>query len=138
VQRAILEIAVIPFDVRLANFLDSVSFIADEELQRAVWVSGRQGVSSVITLGELYAQFFDDNDLDNFIADDLDTSPLSGEQKKAIRQLRDALNDFSKAPGKMPNAMSDAELVDDPEWKRLVRLARATLTVFSKRPDIPS
>jgi hypothetical protein len=133
-----LENAVIPLDVRLANFLDSVSFVADTDRQRAMWVTGTRGVSSVISLGELYSQFFDDNDIDNFIADELDTSPLSGEQKKAIRVFRDALNDFSKGPGKMPKAISDAEVIDDPEWGCLVRLAEVTLTTFGKRTDVKS
>lgn len=122
----------IPFDVRLVNFLGSASFIADKSLQRAMWIDGNTKVSSVISLGELYAQFFDDNDIDNFIADELDTAPLTNEQKNAIRSLRDALNDFSKAPGKTSKEMNDADVIEDPEWGDLIRLARATLTVFEK------
>jgi hypothetical protein len=124
---------VIPFDIRLANFLDSVSFVADKTRQRAMWVEGNTKVSSVISLGELYAQFFDDNDIDNFIADDLDAAPLTNEQKNAIRSIRDALNDFSKAPGKTANQVRDADVIDDPEWGNLIGLAQATLTFFGKQ-----
>lgn len=129
------ENAVISFDVRLANFLDSVSFIADKTRQRAMWVEGNTKVSSVISLGELYAQFFDDNDIDNFIADDLETAPLTNEQKDAIRSIRDALNDFSKAPGKTAHQLSDAYVIDDPEWANLTKLAQVTLTFFGKHVD---
>lgn len=123
----------IPFDVRLTNFLDSVCFIADKTRQREIWVEGNTKVSSVISLGELYAQFFDDNDIDNFIADELDTACLTAEQKDAIRSFRDALNSFSKAPGKAANQLSDADVIDDPEWGTLVRLAQLTLTLFGKQ-----
>jgi hypothetical protein len=47
-----------------------------------MWVERSEKISSVISLGELYAQFFDDNDIDNFIADEIDKSPLTQEQKK--------------------------------------------------------
>jgi len=126
---------VIPFNVRLANFLDSVSFVADKGRQRAMWVEGNTKVSSVISLGELYAQFFDDNDIDNFIADELDAAPLTNEQKDAIRSIRDALNGFSKAPGKTANQVNDADVIDDPEWGNLIRLAQATLILFGKYVD---
>lgn len=132
VVRVHWENAVIPLDVRLANFLDSVSFVADKNRQRAAWVDGDTKASSVISLGELYAQFFDDNDIDNFIADDLGAAPLTSEQKDAIRSVRDALNDFSKAPGKPASQLSSADVIDDPEWGNLIRLAQATLTVFGK------
>jgi len=98
-----------------------------------MWVAGTQGVSSVISLGELYAQFFDDNDIDNFIEDELDVSPLAIEQRHAIRSFRDALNGFSKAPGKLSQPMSDADVIDDQEWNELVRLAQSTLTTFGAR-----
>ena len=126
----------IPFDVRLANFLDTVSFIADTKRQRAVWVERGQGVSSVISLGELYAQFFDDNDIDNFIADDLDRSALTVEQRISIRRFRDALNKFSKAPGVSFQAVREEELVDDLEWSELVALAKSTLGMFRNDDNV--
>lgn len=119
----------IPLEIRIQNFLDSVSFIADERRQRAMWIEGDPGKSFKISLGELYAQFFDDNDIDNFINDELDASPLPLEQRKAIRAFRDALNRFGKAPGKR-NAGNDSELIGDPEWNELVDLAKSTLVTF--------
>ena len=117
----------IPLDVRIANFLDSVAFVADKKQQYAMWVKHDQSVSSVISLGELYAQFFDDNDIDNFVEYELDLSKLTSEQKQAIRSFRNALNAFSKAPGKVTHPLSDADVIDDPEWNELVKLAQYTL-----------
>lgn len=47
-----------------------------------MWVDRSEKISSVVLLGELYAQFFDDNDIDNFIVDEIDKSLLTQEQKK--------------------------------------------------------
>jgi hypothetical protein len=91
-----------------------------------------QGVSSVISLDELYCQCFDDNDLDNFIEEVLDTSPLTAEQRLAIRSFRDALNNFSEAREEIPQPMSDANVIDDPNWKELVNVAKSTLSVFGR------
>jgi hypothetical protein len=123
---------VISLDTRLENFLGIVSFVADKKQQYAMWVKHSQGVSSVISLNELYCQFFDDNDIDNFIEDELNTSPLTSVQRDAIRSFRDALNSFSKTLEKMPQPMSDAGVIENPEWNELVKLAQFTLTVFSK------
>lgn len=123
----------ISFEVRLANFLDSVSFIASKTRQHAAWVDRNEEISSVISLGELYAQFFDDNDIDNFIAEDMDAAPLTAEQKNAIRSIRDALNNFGGAPGKNLSSSSDVNVINDPEWGRLVRLSQEALILFGKR-----
>ncbi len=125
----------IPLDVRLKNFLDSVSFFADKRRQHAMWVEGDPGESFMISLGELYAQFFDDNDIDNFIADELDATPWTPEQREAVRSFRDALNNFSKAPGRPENSTKEADLVNDPEWNRVVALAKSTLAKFASSRD---
>lgn len=129
----ILEVFVISLETRLENFLGDVSFVADKEQQRAMWFAHSEGVSSVISLDELYCQFFDDNDLDNFISEELDKSPLTIEQRIAIRSFRDALNRFSDAREKFPLPISDADVIDDPQWNELVTLAQSTLTVFGKK-----
>jgi len=120
----------ISFDVRISNFLGTLSFMADINCQRLMWKDKVLGISSIISLGELYAQFFDDNDLDNFIDDELDTSPLTEEQRDGIRAVRDALNGFSKAPSKEREPVNDAALLLDPEWNQLVLLAQTVLKLF--------
>ena len=120
----------ISLEVRVKNFLESVSLFADEGKQGDMWIDGKAVDSFVVSLGELYAQFFDDNDIDNFIADELDGTSLTLKQRAAIRTFRDALNAFSKAPGKPASFTDDALLLSDPEWKRLVELAKSTIVEF--------
>lgn len=122
----------ISLDVRLKNFLDSVSIVADEKRQHEMWIERCPPEGSfMISLGELYAQFFDDNDIDSFIAEELDRAPLRADQRLAIRSFRDALNSFSKAPGKSESFKNDADLIKDPEWKQLTVLAKVTLGAFA-------
>jgi hypothetical protein len=130
ISRVVAVIDMIPFDIRMQNFLDSLSFMADISRQRAMWETKALGRSSVISLGELYAQFFDDNDLDNFVQEELDTSPLTEKQRDGIRAIRDALNGFSKAPTKEREPVNDAALMYDPEWNKLVVLAQMVLKLF--------
>lgn len=120
----------ISIEIRIKNFLDSVALVADEQKQVNMWVDGKAVDSFVVSLGELYAQFFDDNDIDNFIANELDGASLSSGQCAAIRAFRDAMNAFSKAPGKPANFADDAFLLSDPEWKKLVEIAKSTIAEF--------
>lgn len=120
----------IPLEVRLANFIDSVSFVADKDRQRLVWVQRAKGVSSVYSLGELYSQFFDDNEIDDFIDHEMMNAPLSNAQREAIRRFRDALNAFSGSPGKGGGMKLESALIDDPEWNELVELATLTKNLF--------
>jgi hypothetical protein len=121
----------ITLDTRITNFLGSVAFLADKKRQTAMWRDHASNLSSVISMGELYAQFFDDNDIDNFIRDELDSAPLTELQRRSIRAVRDALNEFSKAPGTPNHPIDDADLIDDPEWTEIVRLAQTTLGTFA-------
>lgn len=118
----------IPLNIRIANFLDSVSFVADKNAQYSMWGGGDRSISSVISLGELYAQFFDDNNIDDFIEKDLFSSLLDEKEKEAIVFFRDKLRDFSKAPGK--NEINDAEIIEDSEWNDLIDIAKSTLKIF--------
>ena len=122
----------IPLEVRVKNFLDSVSFFADKKQQHAMWVDGDPGDSFLMSLNEVYCQFFDDNDIDNFIADELDTAPLTSEQRHGIRLFRDALNKFSVVREKFSQPIRDADLITDPEWNELVVLAQSTLRKWQK------
>ena len=120
----------LPFSVPLHNFLELVSFVADLKHQREVWIDKKQGVSSLISLGELYNQFFDDVDLDGFIDFELEGAPLTQRQKIAIRVFRDALDAFHAAPGRGRKEKTEDDVLRDPEWNKLVGLAQQTLKLF--------
>jgi hypothetical protein len=80
----------IPLKLRLINFIDTVTFVSDKEFQHKIWVQKIKGLTSVDSMGELYCQCFDDNAIDQFIDEELSTSPLNEIQKKAILDFRDA------------------------------------------------
>lgn len=119
----------IPFDVRLNNFIGSVAFAADEEMQRSVWIDKVSGLTSIISVGEFYCQFFDDNDMDGFIENEIATAPLSSAQKDAILQFRVALEPIEKLQSYRDN--DDRQTLQSPEWKRLIQCAKRTLPLFA-------
>ena len=120
----------IPLDVRLNNFLGTVEFVADEQTHRAVWLEGATGITSITSLGELYCQFFDDNDMDSFINEELSNAPLSPPQKEAIVRFRTALGAVETLPSYKDH--NDRETIASREWKALVQCARETLRVFAR------
>ncbi|WP_157084929.1 hypothetical protein [Hydrogenophaga palleronii] len=125
----------ITLDTRISNFLSSVAFFTDLDVQRAVWVDGAKGVTSVICPSELYCQFFDDNDIDDFIDNEMSTAAITDSQKMAIRTFRDKLNEFDIAFDDPMNPKTDAELIETKEWADIRKLAELTLEKFGKTAD---
>jgi hypothetical protein len=119
----------IPFDVRLNNFVEAVAFVADEEMQRLAWIDKVTGLTSIISVREFYCQFFDDNDMDGFIEDEMDSTSLSDSQKNAILQFRAALSLVEKLQSYRDG--DDRETIESAEWKTLVQCARRTLALFA-------
>lgn len=120
----------IPFDVRLDNFVGAVEFAADEEMQRSVWIDKVPDLTSIISIGEFYCQFFDDNDMDGFIKDEMANSPLSSAQKDAVLQFRAALEPIERLQPYLNN--DDRKTLESPEWKALIQCAKRTLPFFAK------
>jgi hypothetical protein len=136
----------IPLKLRLINFIDTVTFVADKEFQHKIWVQKIKGLTSVDSMGELYCQCFDDNAIDQFIDEELSTSPLNEMQKKAILDFRDALNAYYEIvfrykivwhrvwwKRRLMLIKPESELINEPEWNKLVQLAISIKKLF---PDV--
>jgi len=119
----------IPLDVRLNNFICAVAFAADEEMQRSVWIDKVSGLTSIISVGEFYCQFFDDNDMDGFIEKEITSAPLSSAQRVAILQFRAALKPIEKLQSYRDS--DDRQTLESPEWKALIQCAKSTLPLFA-------
>ena len=119
----------IPLDVRLNNFVGAVAFAADEEMQRSVWIAKVPGLTSIISIGEFYCQFFDDNDMDGFIEDEMTSAPLSDAQKDAILQFRAALEPIERLQSYRDD--DDRQTLESSEWKALIQCAKRTLPFFA-------
>lgn len=117
----------IPFEIRLQNFIGAVLFASDRDLQDKVWRQGTEYLTSIISPDELYCQVFDDNQLDQFIECELDASPLSEDQKIAVRAFRDALVAYDVHPD-IP--FIDAEVLNDPRWLEVIELAARIIILF--------
>jgi len=119
----------IPLDVRLNNFIGAVAFAADEELQRTVWFDKKPSLTSITSIGEFFCQFFDDNDMDGFINDELASAPISQERKAAILDFRAALGPIEQLQSYRDE--DDQKTAQTQEWKALVNCARLTLRRFT-------
>jgi hypothetical protein len=119
----------IPLDVRLNNFVGALEFAADEEMQRSVWIDKVSGLTSIISVGEFYCQFFDDNDMAEFVKNEMIDAPLSDVQKNAILQFCAALEPVEKLQSYRDD--DDCRILESPEWKAVVQCARRTLPLFA-------
>jgi len=119
---------VIPLDVRLRNFVGAVAFASDEAKQRLVWVDKARGLTSIVSVGEFYCQFFDDNDMEGFIKEELNSAPLTQAQREAILALRAALEPVTHLASYRDN--NDQRTLESAEWNAVIQCAKHALSVF--------
>jgi hypothetical protein len=119
----------IPLDVRLSNFKDALEFAADEERQRAVWIDKVSGLTSIISVGEFYCQFFDDNDMAHFVKNEMIDAPLSDAKKNAILQFCAVLKPVEELESYRDD--DDPRTLESPEWKAVIQCAKRTLPIFA-------
>lgn len=110
----------------IGGLLSIVKEIADKDFQERVWLQGR-GIE-VSSWEEMLCKFFDDYDADNFVDNHMDAAGLSVQQQHAMKDLRDALNNYSDRIG---DSYSVQQILDDSEWHRIRDdIAKTTLNRF--------
>ena len=119
----------IPLEVRVHNFVGAVQFAADEEMQRSVWIDKAAGVTSIISVGEFFCQFFDDNEMDRFITDEIADAQLSHAQKEAILNFCVSLKPVEQLQSYRDS--DDLKTLASPEWSAVVQCAKRTLPLFA-------
>ena len=120
-----------PIETRLKNFTDAVSFAADEDLQRTMWITrSPKPLTSIYSISEFYGQIFDDSDIDDFIEKELPAASLTADQKRGILGFRDLLNLVEKTAAY--RSQDHARLCESPEWKAVVQCAKRILPRYDE------
>ena len=86
--------------------------------------------TSIYSVGEFYCQFFDDNDMDDFITSELQESSLSAAQKAAIVEFRDLLD--SAGDIALHASCDNGTIVRSKQWKSVVACAKRILPLFKQ------
>lgn len=115
-------------DTWLRRILDATRDLADEAYQERVWVRA-QG-PEVDSSTEALIRLLHDYELKAFITEAGDKAWLSNNQLAALRTLEDALERYA---ARDDSSGSDAARIATPAWRRMRKLANATLETFTAR-----
>lgn len=109
----------------LRRILEATRDLADERYQERVWVRG-QG-PEVDSSTEAVGRLVDDYDLATFLAEAAKNAWVSKDQIAALQRLDVALaRHASNGEG-----ADDATRIQSPGWKKIRKLAKATLGAFT-------
>jgi hypothetical protein len=112
-------------DTWLRRILDATRDLADERYQERVWI-GAHG-PEVDSSTEALIRLLDDYELKAFIAEAGDNAWVSRDQLAALRTLENALESHVARD----HRSEEAARVASPAWRRLRKLAHATLETFA-------
>lgn len=112
----------------LKRFLETIEVISNSDYQYRIWVKGLG--PEVNSYADTICDFFDDLEA---IEEYKSKLGISDKQYQLIIQLRDALEIFSdEVPGM---ADPEKEILPNPEWNKIQKLAKEVLEAFDYRKD---
>lgn len=112
---------------RLNSFLENIECISDLNYQNKVWVHG-QG-TDFDDIEDSICDFFDDGEA---ILDNYQEFGISEIQYEKLINLREKLREFADTFHIYSTDQSIEELINLPEWKEIVELAKQVLIYFNK------
>jgi hypothetical protein len=108
----------------LRRILEATRDLADEAYQERVWVRGEG--PEVDSSTEAVCRLVDDYDLATFLAEAGEKAWISNDQLTALRRLDAALTRYAMNG----EDAGDGTRIQSPGWKRIRKLAKATLEAF--------
>lgn len=98
---------------------------SDLELQRKIWLNENNDTGLMSSYVELMCSLFDDFNFDDFIDNRASTIGLSNTAIFELNKLRELLNSYVEKE-------SDEEIINDPEWEKIVEQAKVVIEKWDK------
>lgn len=114
----------------LSRILRSIEIVSDIDFQIKIWVKGEEQDKYFSSYAEHMCAFFDDSDFEGFLGEYWPQFGLSEDLHKKLIYLRDCLEAYNK-----DEALTDDEIVKDPEWIKITKVAKNTLEAFRQEID---
>ena len=104
-------------------FLETIAEISDKNFQERIWIKGLGPECS--SFEEAMCHFFDDGEP---ILKKYKEFEITKEQYKKIIKLQ---NELQKYCDKVPVVVNDKDVLSDPEWAKIRKIAKKVLEAFN-------
>ncbi|MBC7425381.1 MAG: hypothetical protein H7321_02500 [Bacteroidia bacterium] len=108
---------------RIDNIYNKIAELADLNLQRKLWLNEENNTGFISSYVELICSLFDDFNFADFIDITAPKIDLSNTFFSELNKLRDLLNKYHEKE-------SDLEIINDPEWRKIVEQANIVLKMW--------
>lgn len=100
--------------------------LSDLGLQRKLWLNEENNTGLISSYSELMSSLFDDFNFDDFVENGAAKIGLPNSVIVELRKLRELLNGYDEKD-------SDDEIINDPEWKKVVEQAKIVIKEWDKK-----
>ena len=107
----------------LRRFLETIAEISDKNFQERIWIKGIGPECS--SFEEAICDFFDDGEP---ILKNYKEFGLTDKQYEEVIQLQ---NELQKYCDKTPEIVDNKEVLEDPEWAKIRKIAKEVLEAFN-------
>lgn len=114
-------------DNRTINIYKDIVELSDVKLQKKRWLSGDS--EEISSYEELMCSFFDDNNIIEFIENELEKYSSSNQLRESLQKLVTALNDFDD------KGFNDSEIIDNKNWQEITSIADRTKNLWNRDID---
>lgn len=105
------------------NIYEDILELSDLRMQRKLWLNESNHTGLISSYVELMCRLFDDNQFDDFIDNQASNIGLSKNQIIELDKLRGYLKNYIEKN-------TDSEIIDDPNWKKVVDQANFVTTIW--------
>lgn len=109
----------------IENIYRLIVELANLSLQRKLWLNENNDTGLISSYTELMCSLFDDFQFDDFVDKTSSEIGLSEDAILELKRLRELLNNYKEKE-------SDEEIINDPEWRKVVSQAKVVVEVWDK------
>lgn len=106
------------------NIYERIVELSDLSLQRKLWLNENNNTGLISSYVELMSSLFDDFNFDDFVDGYASKVGLSENVIFELAKLRKMLNNYDEKE-------SDLEIINDSEWKKIVKQAKVVVKKWS-------
>lgn len=109
----------------IENIYRMIVELSDLRLQRKLWLNEKNDTGEISSYTELMCSLFDDFSFNDFIDNEVSKIGLSDSAIFELNKLKEMLDNYKEKE-------SDEEIINDPEWKKIVEQARTVKNEWNK------